>query len=328
MKKIIIIGADEDPHIIRVFNILKKYGNFTFIFDPQNIEYFACDIKNGYIELQNHSNKFFFESYSEFAQFARLWDRNKRVIYRIGTQADQARFFKISEAMNFIHGLILASSAWHFNNITCSWIHGKKIHQMRTAHQFHNCVPATIVSNNKNAILDFLEENNNCIVKPLKTSNIPEAIDDNAPERAILTNRTSAAEIHEASDESICWSPMIVQKEISKMYELRVVVVAVSCFFYKIDSQSSYLGQLDWRRAQYENIFTRINPIQEIKEFCFNYLKKFGLLSGSFDFIIDDQCQDFWFLECNSAGQWAWLEDDEDQEISSAVAELLLGQNQ
>jgi glutathione synthase/RimK-type ligase-like ATP-grasp enzyme len=44
---------------------------------------------------------------------------------------------------------------------------------------------------------------------------------------------------------------------------------------------------------------------------------------GCFDFIVDENDNVF-FLECNSNGQWLWIEEDTGMDISGAIAEWLI----
>ncbi|MFD4608909.1 MvdC/MvdD family ATP grasp protein [Streptomyces sp. NPDC058440] len=52
------------------------------------------------------------------------------------------------------------------------------------------------------------------------------------------------------------------------------------------------------------------------------YLDHFRLVFGAFDFAVDRQGQ-WWFLECNPSGQWAWLEPETRLPMVVAMADLL-----
>ncbi len=45
---------------------------------------------------------------------------------------------------------------------------------------------------------------------------------------------------------------------------------------------------------------------------------------AALDFIVDPDDQ-WWFLECNPNGQWAWIEEETGLPISSALADALEG---
>ena len=59
----------------------------------------------------------------------------------------------------------------------------------------------------------------------------------------------------------------------------------------------------------------------EIEVKCLQFLKYFDLNFGCFDFIIDEN-GNFHFLECNTNGQWMWLEEEADLKISEKLCEI------
>jgi glutathione synthase/RimK-type ligase-like ATP-grasp enzyme len=56
---------------------------------------------------------------------------------------------------------------------------------------------------------------------------------------------------------------------------------------------------------------------------CMAFLKEMDLNFGCFDFIVNENDEVF-FLECNSNGQWLWIEEDTKMDISGAIAEWLI----
>jgi hypothetical protein len=53
------------------------------------------------------------------------------------------------------------------------------------------------------------------------------------------------------------------------------------------------------------------------------FMHEFGLSFGAFDFSVDVAGQ-WWFLECNPAGQWGWLAEETGLPIADAIADELL----
>ena len=52
------------------------------------------------------------------------------------------------------------------------------------------------------------------------------------------------------------------------------------------------------------------------------YLHAFGLTYGAFDFALAPDGR-WWFLECNPAGQWAFVDEDTTRAIANALADTL-----
>ena len=60
----------------------------------------------------------------------------------------------------------------------------------------------------------------------------------------------------------------------------------------------------------------------KIKGMCLNILKLFDLHFGAFDFIVTSKGE-WYFLEINPNGQWLWLEEALNLDISKRIVELL-----
>lgn len=100
---------------------------------------------------------------------------------------------------------------------------------------------------------------------------------------------------------------------------MRVTVIGTECFAVRIDSP-----YLDFRRDYGQVSYSVFDLLSQIASACRTYLAGFGLLFGAFDFgLRPDGSLDFY--ECNSAGQWHWLEAETCLPMTSAIANLLEG---
>lgn len=81
----------------------------------------------------------------------------------------------------------------------------------------------------------------------------------------------------------------------------------------------------DWRKLQTSEAvqFKSESLPNEISEQCILYLKTMGLKYGAFDFI-ETSDGEMVFLECNSNGQYGWLEQELGFSISNAIASELI----
>lgn len=80
---------------------------------------------------------------------------------------------------------------------------------------------------------------------------------------------------------------------------------------------------VDWRHYDFENVphFSFELP-QKIKDFCFNLVKRLGLIYGAIDMIVTPN-EKYVFLEINPNGQYLWIELLTGLPISSTIAEAL-----
>ncbi|MFJ9774463.1 hypothetical protein ACIRVF_25040 [Kitasatospora sp. NPDC101157] len=79
---------------------------------------------------------------------------------------------------------------------------------------------------------------------------------------------------------------------------------------------------LDWR-SEYRNLtYEPVDCAEPVRAALLRFLGESGLRFGAFDFAATPEGE-WWFLECNPNGQWAWLEHATGLPITSAIADLL-----
>lgn len=118
-------------------------------------------------------------------------------------------------------------------------------------------------------------------------------------------------------DEAVAGTAHLFQARVDKHADVRVTVIGDRVFGVRIDS-----GLLDWR-TDYDRLrYSVIEPPPPVRAALFAYLKRFRLVFGAFDFAMDADGQ-WWFLECNPSGQWAWLEPETGLPMIAAMADLL-----
>ncbi|MEU3907862.1 MvdC/MvdD family ATP grasp protein [Streptomyces goshikiensis] len=121
----------------------------------------------------------------------------------------------------------------------------------------------------------------------------------------------------EEIDDSVAGTAHLFQERIDKVADVRVTVIGDDIFCVRIDS-----GLLDWRTDYSRLTYSVVQPPPGITEALRAYLARFGLVFGAFDFAVDHVGQ-WWFLECNSSGQWAWMEPETGLPMVAAMADLL-----
>ncbi|TDD44479.1 hypothetical protein E1263_40660 [Kribbella antibiotica] len=80
---------------------------------------------------------------------------------------------------------------------------------------------------------------------------------------------------------------------------------------------------LDWRRDYDLVRYSVIDTPSEVVDACHRYLETFGLVFGAFDFGIREDDEGRAWYECNTGGQWHWLELETGLPMTSAIADLL-----
>ncbi|MFD3875416.1 ATP-grasp ribosomal peptide maturase [Streptomyces sp. NPDC058623] len=171
-------------------------------------------------------------------------------------------------------------------------------------------VPATLLTSDPNAAKQFIRQYQSVIYKPLAT---PLYRDENGVSCTVKVLEVTADEI----DDSVAGTAHLFQHRVDKVADVRVTVIGDEVFCVRIDSDL-----LDWRTDYDALMYSVVEPPPGITEALSAYLTHFGLVFGAFDFALDGVGQ-WWFLECNPSGQWAWMEPETGLPMVAALADLL-----
>jgi len=84
-------------------------------------------------------------------------------------------------------------------------------------------------------------------------------------------------------------------------------------------------GVRDWRAGDHYGgtIIQAFELPASIARACVLHVKEMGLKYGGIDLLLDRE-DNFWFLENNPNGQWAFIEEATGQPIGKAIAKLLM----
>ncbi len=253
-----------------------------------------------------------------------VWLRNKKIMQIINNETDQRLYFSAREHQKFMHSIIRSHGLRHFNEIDATIRQSDKVVQLEMACSVGFRVPETLISSNKSSITKFVSDHENVIVKPLGTNFVPPPLDGSGGMVTLFTNMVTSEDLDRHDTDSFAAAPAIYQRMIEKAYEVRLIAFGNECVAYKIDSQASEKGRLDWRRAQFEKIYHSMKATDEMRLLAEAYLKKASLAYGVFDLVVDRNGM-LWFLECNSDGQWAWLELEGDRPVARMFARRIVG---
>lgn len=119
-------------------------------------------------------------------------------------------------------------------------------------------------------------------------------------------------------------SPCVFQKNISKVYEYRVVMFMDKIYPCKIYSQDSELTKDDWRIHDDANVKWEISELPiEVSNKLFKIKNRLGLTWCSIDIIFSTD-ENYYFLEANRPGAHYWLDMFVGLDISKEIVETLL----
>ncbi len=181
-------------------------------------------------------------------------------------------------------------------------------------------IPKTRVITSKLNLAKILKEGL-FITKPIGNRHLDIQLENEFRIESKGTSRINLSDIHNLDE---YFSPILIQEEIEKNYEVRVFVFLELIFAMAIYSQGNSKTELDYRNydGRYPNRCIPIALPNWVEIAIFSFMKKSGLDSGSID-LIYSKSGDYYFLEVNPCGQFTWLSQNCNYNIEYEIAKAL-----
>ena len=298
-RNILIITSSVDE---TATYIMKKYSakaNF-FRMDVDRFDLYEVNIENGRWMIKS-------------CNFQLSSDEVYSIYYRKPMLPDLSAFHPQ------YHGMIQRDIISIINGIVDSF-HGKvltrpsilrktenKIFQLLYASENDWLIPQSYIGNCKEKTTEFRETPS--IIKPLTTGK---------------TYGKGEWELYQTSifkgiSEEIGLTPVYLQSYIPKQFEVRITIIEQNVYPVRIDTEN----KVDWRADYQNHKYTVINCPDYIVEKCCKMMKDYELQFGAFDFVVTPE-NEWVFLEVNPNGQWLWLEQSLNLDISKKITEYLV----
>lgn len=311
-----MLGTRDDPHVDRVVSLLEGSGVDVRILD------YRSDVKID-VHLDGAGVTTVHVDGVELPKHVLVWNRNKLVqaggfgIDGEGRSAD----FRMKEWRAIYHVIESHMAGRVVNPLEVRALQNKP-YQQAIAARSGFLVPETLISNSKESALTFVSGHGRAILKSLSGATVQPRSDEESRPYHVMTMRVSVADLEGIGAESLAACPHFLQREVAKAYELRVVVAGSELLGFRIDAQQHAVTEVDWRKAYGLVGFSRTELDSVVTKRVRSFMEKSGLICGSLDIIVDAG-GDYWFLECNQDGQWAWLDDIAEGAVAKAYADTL-----
>ena len=215
-----------------------------------------------------------------------------------------------SDFISYIEGIIEVFSSKVLTRPSILKRADNKVVQSQLARKFKLKMPKSLISNSDESVRDFISPEKDYIVKPLSVGRV--VTDENI--KIVQTNLVNKS----LEIPKLAKNPTYFQSYIEKSYELRVTVINKNIFSVKIYSQD----KVDWRSLNNDIQYELTEIPKELKKKCLSLMKDLKINFAAFDFIFNNG--EYYFLELNANGQWLWLEEELDLDISLKIIEYLL----
>ena len=323
---ILIISNEHDIHLTPVIEKLQRWGLNVFRLNTENLfSKFKIHFTYNENQIVGTITNLISGDTIKIEDIKSIWERRPMEPMNTYSPIDEKFMETIRTEQNSFY------RQFRHSLIHCKWIGNplsdlkasSKILQKAIALKVGFKIPRTIITNNFDELKLFIDNNKDYIVKPLRADSI-QLDEDN--QMVFYARKVSSNQLKNISEDGFQNAPNYIQEYVEKKYEIRLTMVGQKAFAAKIDSNSMLEGQgkEDWREGyDYGIKFTEMKADDTLVNKCIAYMKELELNFGCFDFIVDKN-DNIFFLECNSNGQWLWIEEDTGMDISGAIAEWLI----
>ncbi|TDO67155.1 glutathione synthetase-like protein [Kribbella sp. VKM Ac-2571] len=224
--------------------------------------------------------------------------------------SEQDGEFAKEQAKHGMAGIIAAVRGRWINHIWRMLEAEFKATQLAAAQQTGFVVPPTIITNRVDDVRAFAKEHGSIVYKPLQNTDL---VGPDGRAASIWVDEVDPSDLNDDVGSTL----HLFQQRLDKTADVRTTVIGNRTFSVRIESP-----YLDWRRDYEQVHYTVIDTPNHIVLRCRQYLDRLGLLFGAFDFGIANDGSWVWY-ECNTAGQWHWLELETGLPMTAALADLL-----
>ncbi len=213
--------------------------------------------------------------------------------------AEKYSFIRV-ESIAAISGVLQTLQVHWVSRPECLSLAESKLYQLKVASELGFLIPDSLVTNDPMEAKSFVNQNNaRFVAKPLKVGKV----EIGEKQEFIFTNLIPK----KLSFGNIAVCPTLLQRYVDKSIEIRVTIIGKKIFSVSLDSQKRKKTLIDWRRDGIA-LDHRVHKLPVILEKqCFALVKKLGIEFGAIDMILTPD-GDYYFLEINPNGQWAWIE--------------------
>ena len=311
---VLIVGHSFDPHVDSLVGHLGDLGCQPIVFDRhcyRHLIHLAVRESGpeGYLQIEDRR--------IEFQEIKSVWWRLKPIVRSevTGVFDSVSEEFASREWRATIRCLpsFLPHARW-VNPVSAQNEINLKARQLVLAHSVGFRLPDTAFTNDPEAVVSMFSVHDRMIYKTASWFIVP-------PDEFIYTTEISRDQVVH-SPEAIMKAPGIFQELVPKSHELRITVMGDEVFGVKVKSQDLREARIDWREAQFEDIFEETSIDESTRQKILKFHSEAGLVTGVYDLIVPEGGDPI-FLECNPAGQWLWLEERLGIPMSISLARIL-----
>ncbi|MGW5093485.1 ATP-grasp ribosomal peptide maturase [Streptomyces nodosus] len=318
MSTVLVIAARDDWPTDRVVKALTDNGAEVFRMDTA--EFPQALILAGRIDARRGWSGGLTTPHRvvDLAEITAVYYRAPNAFELPLTMSGPERRFAAAQARADLGGIITALDCrWVSHPAAMSRAEYKPL-QLATARDSGLAIPATLITNNADAVRAFIGDVGGTVIcKPVAS---PVLIEDNQL-KTVYTRRLAEDDL--ADLRGIDTTAHLFQAWVDKAHEVRLTVVGEQLLAAEVHAGSD-TAHTDWR-ADYASLTYRVTEVPEpVADGVRRYMDHLDLRFAAFDFIVGTDGA-WTFLEANPCGQWDWIEHATGLPIAQAIADELQG---
>lgn len=235
------------------------------------------------------------------------------------------RLFNEGELRETLRSLwrLIPEGKW-LNSPECLWLAGNKIKQLAVSKEVGFRVPETVITSSPAEAISFIERHGgNVIIKAVKNGFL---LREHSATVVFTSELNESDRLALGSSRSVV--PSILQPKLEKRLDLRITVVGDRVFPVALFSQAHPQTAVDWRVWDLHEGLDLKHEVfdlpDEIASMCRQLNRRLRLNFSCIDMVLT-RGGEYFFLEVNPNGQWAWIEDLLHLPIRDAIIDRLIG---
>jgi len=266
------------------------------------------NICNQNLLIESNEDRYLIENDSLLGVYYRAPTYLRETFIKNKSTEDQ---LKQSQWMSFYRNLLCFDNARWINSPSATFYAENKMIQLKLAKEIGFKIPQTILANNSEHIESLGDP---VIIKSLDTA----IFTINEYEAFVYTNSVSHDELKKSK---LSIAPAIIQENLISKIDYRVTVIGNTVLSVKIlNKGQGVMG--DWRKEKDDVNFISCELPAPVNYMCCEIVKKLGLSFGAIDLIFYKN--EFYFIEINPTGEWAWLVDSAGQKIYEYICDYMV----
>lgn len=250
------------------------------------------------------------------SEISAIWARRFAIPTVLGSVGREYADFTRRELATVMDAFLEGSNdAFCINPSPVDRLAGNRLLQAQRAREVGFLIPDSLVTQDREIARGFLQEHKRVITKAISFGRL--STEDGNEQVAFSSSVTFDSNL-----DGLACCPSLFQQMVPNAFDWRVTTVGERVFAAKLSHTDSG-GRVDWRQKEdAATKFVQADLPADVTTLLRRLCEKSQIIYGAHD-LVETPSGDFYFLETNPAGQWAWLELSLGMPIGQAIASEL-----